>query len=211
MADKPTIKRLVFKARYLRIELLECQRVYESAKMKFFKRAIEKKNELGAEDDEVSDNTLHEDDHVEQKPVVSDGISSKDADHDDHIDDIEIKSKPAWAKKLFREVATITHPDKIPESISDKLRNKLIETYKHALSSYESGNFSKLIEAADELGIDAEIDDDDIVHFLYQEIDTLECQIVEIRETAIWEWEHADDKRRSEIIEMFAGVRGWTS
>ena len=204
---------LCIKIKYLREELVECRQIYEKAKIEFFNDAITKKKEMGADDDEISSASLDADD-LDSSSSVDEDLSLKEQD-DNEAEDFEIsdttstKNQPRWAKQLFRDVAVITHPDKIPDSLNKKLREKLVSLYTLATDAYQSGNFSGLVEAASELGIEMPSEGEELVQYLSSEIFELENKTEEIKSTIIWLWSQSNTDERSEIMNAFAEMRGW--
>ena len=207
------IRKLVYRIKYLREDVAECRQIYEKAKIEFFNDAITKKKEMGADDDEISSASLDADD-LDSSSSVDEDLSLKEQD-DNEAEDFEIsdttstKNQPRWAKQLFRDVAVITHPDKIPDSLNKKLREKLVSLYTLATDAYQSGNFSGLVEAASELGIEMPSEGEELVQYLSSEIFELENKTEEIKSTTIWLWSQSNTDERSEIMNAFAEMRGW--
>ena len=201
------IRKLVYRIKYLREDLAECRQIYEKAKIEFFNDAITKKKEMGADDDEISSASLDADD-LDSSSSVDEDLSLKEQD-DNEAEDFEIsdttstKNQPRWAKQLFRDVAVITHPDKIPDSLNKKLREKLVSLYTLATDAYQSGNFSGLVEAASELGIEMPSEGEELVQYLSSEIFELENKTEEIKSTTIWLWSQSNTDERSEIMNAF--------
>tara|TARA_Y100000034_G_scaffold60809_1_gene73876 strand:+ start:5382 stop:6035 length:654 start_codon:yes stop_codon:yes gene_type:complete len=210
VSSSPAVIKLGLKIRYLKAELDECQQIYDSGKIQFFNSAIERKDQMGAKDDEISNESLSDNGDISP---IDESPSQPEHDHTiddfDHTDDSVIE-KPSWVKKIFREIALMTHPDKMPPSLNKILQEKLVKIYKKAAESYKSNNYINLIESASDLGIDISVDDDEFTSFLKGEIVTLERKISDIKVSAIWQWIHADDTGRSDIMNMFVKIRGWS-
>ena len=53
----------------------------------------------------------------------------------------ELEQKPSWAKKAYRQIALLTHPDKVNnnENLSDSQKERLISLYKESTSAYQEG------------------------------------------------------------------------
>lgn len=215
MSHSHKIHKLVYQIKYLKEEFAECQQIYEKAKIEFFTDAITKKKEMGAEDDEISDASLDTDDTNDSDPMAEEVLTTSESDREE-IEDLEIsdtssaKNQPRWAKQLFRDVAVITHPDKVPDSLSEKLREKLVSLYTLATDAYQSGNFSGLVEAASELGVEMPSDGEDLAQYLNSEIFDLEGKIEEIKMTLIWTWALSSPEEKVELMNAFAEMRGWS-
>ena len=213
MSKDHKIRKLVYQIKYLREELAECRQIYEKSKVEFFNNAIAKKKEMGADDDEISDISLDADDSDNSSSVDEDlslrGQDNNESEDFEISDTTSTKNQPKWAKQLFRDVAVITHPDKMPDSLSKKLREKLVSLYTLATDAYQSGNFSGLVEAASELGIEMPSEGEELVQYLSYEICDLENKTEEIKSTIIWLWSQSNTDERSEIMNAFAEMRGW--
>ena len=97
-------------------------------------------------------------------------------------------------KKLYREIAKLTHPDKIKN-------NKLNTLYLKATNYYDENNIIGIYAICNELAIDYEIDDDDI-SFIFQRIGNIKQRISFLESTYTWKWQHCEDPKEKENIIM---------
>jgi hypothetical protein len=106
---------------------------------------------------------------------------------------------PEAVRKLWRAIATATHPD--------KTRNdpELTALYKEAAEAWSEGAFEKLIDIAVELGIPIPMDEG-LVPYIQKRADRLQTEVQEIESLAIWQWIQASEKERARIIQHTARV-----
>jgi len=115
--------------------------------------------------------------------------------------DAESIKSPSWAKKLFKKIAKETHPDKLDHlSASDSEKDKKKKMYINSLNSINDGDFGSLIETALELGLDIEINHNEIKGYLFQKIEKIKSQVEKIQSKTSWIWFHCDDSIRISLI-----------
>ncbi len=89
-------------------------------------------------------------------------------------------------KKLYREIAKKTHPDKI----SDERMN---EIYMDATRSYGVGDVLEIYSICESLGISYDMDDSDLSH-MREEIMNVRGRIDFLESTGAWAWYKSDDE-----------------
>lgn len=100
--------------------------------------------------------------------------------------------------KVFKKIATKTHPDKTRGSDDS---DRLEELYKEAQQSVDNKDWSRIVEIADELDIDIkDIKKDDSV-FLQSTINGIEHKIKKLKQTYAWIWEHTDEDKKKYVKE----------
>ena len=95
-------------------------------------------------------------------------------------------------KKLYRKVATKTHPDKV----SIKYLNDL---YLKAQKAYETNDIFSLYLICNDLDIEYEFPADKLLEFRSQ-IKTLRVKNLHVEQTYLWAWAHEDNEDRKKII-----------
>jgi hypothetical protein len=93
-------------------------------------------------------------------------------------------------KKLYREIAKVTHPDRINN-------RKLNDLYLRATTCYDNNDRPGTYTICDELDIEYEPDDSDTQTISNKIID-VKGKITFIESTITWNWYHSDDKRVKE-------------
>ena len=109
-------------------------------------------------------------------------------DPDDPADEPEETSGPAppgWAKKLYRKIALIAHPDRMSEDFEEaRLRKIFLETS----DAMSEGKFEKLLGFALELGIPSTDDDATVIPLLKKRVEGVKEEIAQIESSEEWLW-----------------------
>ena len=96
-------------------------------------------------------------------------------------------------RKLYREIAKITHPDKIDNK-------KLNDLYIKATQFYNSNDITGTYSICDELDIDYESDESDN-QLISSKINEIKNRILFIESTLTWVWYHStNDKEKEQIL-----------
>ena len=92
---------------------------------------------------------------------------------------------PPWAKKLYKKIALVSHPDRTLDKENKAKFNKIFAQSAAAMST---GEFNKLLELALDLGI--EISDTDIDHIpvLSSRIEVVRKELKDIEDSFEWMW-----------------------
>jgi hypothetical protein len=105
---------------------------------------------------------------------------------------IEIDPREVKMKKLYRDIAKMTHPDKI---VSEKLNDLYLKSTKF----YKNSDITGIYYICDELGITYEIDDKDN-EMITNKINNLKNRISFMESTLTWRWYHSDSEKEKEQI-----------
>tara|TARA_B100000287_G_scaffold202409_1_gene191131 strand:+ start:3006 stop:3536 length:531 start_codon:yes stop_codon:yes gene_type:complete len=100
----------------------------------------------------------------------------------DPLDEIESDVDEDTFKQMYRKVAGKTHPDK-----KDGDENK----FKQANEANRNKDFGKLLDMADELGLDVPMDDK-MKHEMNQQIKAISDNITKMKSTMAWVWVHIE-------------------
>ncbi len=113
----------------------------------------------------------------------------------------KIKKDPSKeTKKIYREIAKVTHPDKANDELL-----KLI--YIEATDLYNSDDKIGLYKICDKLNIDYVIDEND-EEFIKYKIEDMRKKIFFLESTYTWKWLNTeDDEKKSEIILKFINMK----
>lgn len=104
----------------------------------------------------------------------------------------EIDPQEVKMKKLYRDIAKLTHPDKI---ISEKLNDLYLKSTK----LYKNSDLTGIYYICDELGITYEIDDKDN-EMIVDKINSLKGRISFMESTLTWRWYHSESEKEKEQI-----------
>jgi hypothetical protein len=97
----------------------------------------------------------------------------------------KIDEMPAWAKRLYKKIAMITHPDRIS---SEERRQTLERVFLRASEAARSGNYEDLIAIALEFDLEAGLDDASLRPVLKTQIGKVKKKIREIETEVPWVW-----------------------
>jgi hypothetical protein len=99
----------------------------------------------------------------------------------DPLDEIQSDVDEDTFKQMYRKVAGKTHPDKGGDEDKFKLANE----------ANKNKDFGKLLDMADELGIDVPMDDK-LKHEMNQQIKAISDNITNMKSTMAWVWVHIE-------------------
>ena len=110
-----------------------------------------------------------------------------------------IKLELPEAKKLYRDIAKVTHPDKIQN-------HKLNELYLEATEAYETNDLVTLYKVCTELRIDFELPDD-FISKIKTKIDSYRQQVSYFENTYTYKWMNSIDSERNKVVVEFIRSR----
>ena len=125
-----------------------------------------------------------DDEILEEEELVEDFINEEVVS--------EINPKEVKMKKLYRDIAKLTHPDKI---VSEKLNDLYLKSTKF----YKNSDITGIYYICDELGITYEIDDKDN-EMISNKINNLKSRISFMESTLTWRWFHSESEKEKEQI-----------
>lgn len=189
-------KSMLHKIEYLRLELEDCEekiKEWESALSKEISNIVDppldvKKNEeehliVRGEDNEVDPRV--ENSNIDDKTGESVAIEEV----------IDEKSNEKTSK-LWRAIAAKTHPDKTGND------DEMTSLYKRANEARKLGDYSTLLEIAIELKLPIDEPDEDVIKTMEEKAVALEKKIESIKNSVLWAWGYADEKKRSMIRDV---------
>jgi len=104
----------------------------------------------------------------------------------------EVDPKEIKMRKLYRDIAKLTHPDKIASE-------KLNDLYLKSTKFYKNSDITGIYYICDELGITYEIDDRDN-EMITDKINNLKNRISFMESTLTWRWYHSNNEKEKEQI-----------
>lgn len=170
-------KKLKLKSKYLRAELEETQWIFQKSLLEF---------------------------QTDFNPYLD---KFKDTKKVKRVDsDLKFDIPKEKVNKVFKKIATKTHPDKLLDKSDDS--DRLIELYKEAQQSVEKKDWSRVTQIAEELEIDiTDVEKNDSV-FLEKTIKSMEKKIDEIKRTFAWLWNHSNEKDKPQLKKHILNVMG---
>jgi len=115
--------------------------------------------------------------------------------------------KPEWAKKLYKKIVYITHPDKLTSISIDLILQKFNDYYMLAVSSYEKCEYHNLIMIGYDLGI--KIDNKYIEKNILPNYLLLEKSIIASKNKLGYQWHHVPEKNRQKTLEEYLTKMGF--
>ncbi len=121
----------------------------------------------------------------------------------DEDGNLEISNKeniaPEWAKKLYKQIALQTHPDKVQSlGLNEEEAAEREKFFKKSKQLLESGSLEDLVIQAEKLGIEFEIEDAGYLSLLDSGIKKIKNKIDQKKELVPWTWGNLND----DIIEQ---------
>ena len=167
---KTNMRKLIFKSQYVSEDLLETKEQFSKFKEQFYK------------------------DFPEEYNKMLEAAAKKQKKTDTTDEDNEEITKYADAKKLYRRISKITHPDKVESEV-------LTEYFSKASTAYGENDISSLYVIASSLNID--VSDVD-TEFISQELEKSTKEDAQKSEnmkgSLAWEWAMAETEEEKEII-----------
>ena len=97
---------------------------------------------------------------------------------------------PPWAKKAYRKIVQLTHPDKvnIDATISDAQKERLCNLYIEASEAFRGEKWPELLEVAAELDVEVDAEPKMMEEALESKIKELTDSISKTQGTIAWAW-----------------------
>jgi len=113
---------------------------------------------------------------------------------------VEPEEKDEDISKLFKKIASITHPDVIPHSEKEELKQKRIQQFMEAQAAHKEKNWYKLCQIAISLGI--EIPEPKKKHLKWMEGEgkRIRERIEHIKITFAWVWYNEEEEAKKNNI-----------
>lgn len=126
---------------------------------------------------------------------------------DSEEETLPVAKKEKWAKKLYREIVLLTHPDKTAAIPIPQIVTKLLKFYNIAVDAYASDDFSELLYVANEL--DLEVPDNKVQEHIGPKVKILSEEIGKKKATFPYQWETMPEDKRGTILENYLRSIGY--
>jgi len=186
---------VLLRLRYLKKEYEFAKDTYETACVEFLEAYQKKVLSLPeAQKDRIREAIKNQNDKIKiSKKKVQNSNKNKS------------EEKETSAKKLFKEVAKVSHPDMILDS-SDKDRERKEKLFKKANEAIEGNDYFDLIEVAEKLDVDIPPPTEEEVALLKESVSDMNKKIKQFKSTFAWIWYHADKKRVQVMSQYIARI-----
>ena len=171
---KKYFRKLRYKSKYVNLEHEEVLEIYESAKKEFIAAISEYayKNKKG--------NPLKSSEATKEKTTSS-------------LTGSEVK-------KVYRDIALKTHPDKLSNCDKDEMEEKK-EIYNKAIKARNENDIDTLIRLASDLNIEMEPMSMDSLENLEKQIEKKEKSIESMHKDVAWIWYYENKQGRKNILD----------
>jgi len=194
---------IVMRTKYLKNTLELSNKIAEQAHQMFIKYLNERmgieppKQEEKQEEpeQEVSTQTIFEQEQTKQKPADPEGTNEKSEDR------IEAKKeeKDGNLKKVFRQIASQVHPDKL-ENFSDFEKQLKTKLFEKARTAFQKNDYYGIVEVAEELNIELPPPTQEQIELMKETNKELEKKINVLKKSVVWKWHHADEESEKNSI-----------
>lgn len=174
---KAKIKKLRYKLKFAKADLEETEMVFEDCMREYRERFRALEDKISEKNKEA----MGEEEHQKEVPEEEPEIEDQDM------------------KKIFRQIALKTHPDRIGEEVSEGDKEELVELYMRAVEASKAQDGQELLEIAYELDLKFSIDEDKEIDWLEKKSDSIEQDTSKIKQTNAWVWYHASEEERARI------------
>jgi hypothetical protein len=168
--------------------------------------------EVPVEPKEKSDETELEDYVEGEEPEEGNADNQEEEQRKQHEQTVSKKTKSAEknadpeVKKLFRKIASITHPDKL-SGLSEYERGKKEELFKKAMTALENNDLVCLADVAMELDLETPDLSKEKLKQTEQKIITIKRELNQIESTFVWKWFFCEDEEeKQKILETLFGI-----
>lgn len=166
-------------------ELLEDYQYEYFKDLEFFATKAKEYFSISEEEDATSSDSVQIDlaKKFQEYKKTQDGFEETDDNGDQN--ETTKSDVPEWARKLFKKIALMTHPDRVSDQA---LREELQKTFYRAHKALEDGNFEDLIGVAVELKLDSGLEDRALIPLLETRVRKIKDDISRIESSIEWTW-----------------------
>jgi hypothetical protein len=152
------------------------------------------------------DTDIIKEDIKDIKSSDPDSISFHDEDGvnvDEDVRQLEKKGKPEQISKLFKQIASKTHPDKFSNAEKEaQIINK--QVFLQAKEAAEESNYFKLQQIARRMGLDLPSPTPQDLKLMKEEARRIKSKVKGIQNTAAWMWYDLEDEMpRKELMKRY--------
>jgi 6-pyruvoyl-tetrahydropterin synthase len=115
-------------------------------------------------------------------------------------EEVERSEVDPKVKRLYREIAKLTHPDKVVDV-------RMNDLYLEAGKSYKDEDVIGLFSVCEKIGIDYDVEESDLMQ-IRSKIQSAKGRIDLLESTATWVWNSTEDERvRRDIVVSYVGAQ----
>jgi hypothetical protein len=98
--------------------------------------------------------------------------------------------------KLYKKIASMTHPDAIPKGEKEELKEKRIQQFMEAQEAHKNKNWFQLCQIAIDLGIEVPEPKKQHLKWMDQEAIRIRNRVEHIKSTFAWVWYNEEEELR---------------
>lgn len=147
--------------------------------------------ELGTfiEEDEEEENYEYQPPPVQEEPIE------------------EVKEeKDEDLAKLYKKIASLTHPDTIPSNEKEELKARRISQFIQAQEAYKNKNFYQICQIALELGLEIPEPKKEHLKWLDNEAERIRKRVEHIKSTYAWVWYNEEEQNKNKIMDRYLSI-----
>ena len=193
---------IVMRTKYLKNTLDLTKKIAEQAHEMFTKylnvrMGIEPKEKQQPKEktQEVSTTTDFHQEEISQKTKPLQGNFSESAERIE----VEKEEKDGNLKKVFRQIASQIHPDKL-ENFSDFEKQLKTKLFEKAREAFQKNDYYAMVEVAEKLNIELPPPTQEQIELMKKTNKGLEKEINVLKNSVVWGWYHADEESEKEKI-----------
>jgi hypothetical protein len=193
---------IVMRTKYLKNTLELSNKIAEQAHQLFLKYLNErmgieppKQEEKEEQNSEVSTQNTFDQEELKKDPIDPEATNERSEDR------IEAKKeeKDGNLKKVFRQIASKIHPDKL-ERFSDFEKNLKSKLFEKARTAFQKNDYYGIVEVAEELNIDLPPPTQDQIELMKKTNKEIEKKINVLKKSVVWKWHHAEEESEKNSI-----------
>ena len=149
---------------------------------------------------------------VKSKEVFIDGETGEEFyTNPDEMEEADNDDKQGIIKKLYRKIASETHPDKLVASgLSQGEITRKESIFKKAKEAYERDNWYTLYSVAVDLGIEVGEIDEKHIDWIEEDIKLTMGRISKMGQLFVWVWYTSTDEGKERVMDQyFKQVYDW--
>lgn len=108
--------------------------------------------------------------------------------------------------KLYKKIASLTHPDTIPSNEKEELKQRRISQFIQAQEAYKNKNFYQMCQIALELGLEIPEPKKEHLKWLDEEAERIRKRIAHIKITYAWVWYNEEEENKNKIMDQYLSV-----
>jgi hypothetical protein len=108
--------------------------------------------------------------------------------------------------KLYKKIASLTHPDTIPSNEKEELKQKRINQFIQAQEAYKNKNFYQMCQIALELGLEIPEPKKEHLKWLDKEAERIRKRIEHIKITYAWVWYNEEEENKNKVMDQYLSV-----